>query len=270
MHPRSSFWRDPALPFIEARRVDDGRCHGHAAHSHETFSIGAVTAGRSSYLNLRQRHGIGAGTVVLMNPGDLHACNPVAGQGWAYVMLYLDVAWLRARQHEGGLPEGRGWQPLALTHSREPWLYQAVLGAFAALSGPALCSLGREERLTEWASAVQQRLQGFAVAPVRDDRRLRRAQEFIHAHSEQPLSLQRISEVAGLSPSQLVRSFKQRFGFTPHEFLVNRRVQVARLHLRSGASIASAAQAAGFADQAHLQRTFKRHLAATPGHYRNR
>jgi AraC-like DNA-binding protein len=45
-------------------------------------------------------------------------------------------------------------------------------------------------------------------------------------------------------------------------------VQLARAQLRLGRPIAEVAQEAGFADQAHLQRAFKQHLAATPGHYR--
>ena len=39
------FWRDDALPFIEARSIEDGREVCYAKHSHETFSIGAVTGG---------------------------------------------------------------------------------------------------------------------------------------------------------------------------------------------------------------------------------
>ncbi|KPC47796.1 Transcriptional regulator [Pseudomonas amygdali pv. morsprunorum] len=37
------FWRDECLPFIEARSVEDGRLVCYAPHSHETFSIGAIT-----------------------------------------------------------------------------------------------------------------------------------------------------------------------------------------------------------------------------------
>ena len=54
----------------------------------------------------------------------------------------------------------------------------------------------------------------------------------------------------------------------PHAYLVNQRVQFAQARLRSGAPIAEVALEAGFADQAHFQRAFKQHLAATPGQYR--
>lgn len=63
----SRFWRDHALPFVEARRVGDGRQVCYAAHSHESFSIGVITGGRSTYLNGDLRIQVGAGTTVLMN-----------------------------------------------------------------------------------------------------------------------------------------------------------------------------------------------------------
>jgi AraC-like DNA-binding protein len=97
---------------------------------------------------------------------------------------------------------------------------------------------------------------------------LQRVAAFIRAQCTEALTLERMSEVAGLSPSYLIRAFKQRYGMTPHAWLNDARLQHARRQLREGVAIADAAQAAGFADQAHLQRLFKRSLATTPGHYR--
>ena len=39
------FWRDPQLPFVEARAIADGRQVCYSLHSHEFFSIGAITGG---------------------------------------------------------------------------------------------------------------------------------------------------------------------------------------------------------------------------------
>lgn len=66
------FWRDAALPFIEARAIGDGRKVCYSRHSHDHFSIGAITAGRSTYLHERSKFQVKSGTVVLMNPGDVH------------------------------------------------------------------------------------------------------------------------------------------------------------------------------------------------------
>mgnify|MGYP006202963229 CR=1 FL=1 len=100
---RHSFWHDPALPFIEARAVQDGRRVCYDKHSHAHFSIGAITGGHSHYLNQRSLQEVGRGSLVLMNPEEVHACNPIAAQPWSYLMFYLDTDWLRSQQEEAGL-----------------------------------------------------------------------------------------------------------------------------------------------------------------------
>ena len=90
---------------------------------------------------------------------------------------------------------------------------------------------------------------------------------WIEQSLDQPLTLDDICRAAALSPSYLIRAFRQRYGMTPHAYLVNRRVQHGHRLLKSGLPIAAAASESGFADQAHFQRTFKQLLAATPGQY---
>jgi AraC-like DNA-binding protein len=57
-------------------------------------------------------------------------------------------------------------------------------------------------------------------------------------------------------------------GITPHAYLVQRRVRLARGLLAAGRTPAQAAAEAGFADQSHLTRAFLRQLGVTPGRYR--
>ncbi|MHB2051166.1 AraC family transcriptional regulator [Pseudomonas hunanensis] len=253
----SRFWRDPALPFVEARRVGDGRKVCYAAHSHESFSIGVITGGRSTYINSDQCVEVGAGTTVLMNPGVVHACNPVAGDPWSYLMLFVDQPWLQAV----------GFTLPTQTWSRSPVLYRRLLQAFADLFDARLPD--REARLVALFSELPGMLGGNANEVDEGNPRLDAAAAFIRAHRSDPLSLEDICGACGLSRSYLIRAFRQRFGLTPHGYLLDQRVQLARAQLRQGRAIADVAQEAGFADQAHLQRAFKQHLAATPGHYRN-
>ena len=115
---------------------------------------------------------------------------------------------------------------------------------------------------------VQQRLNP-SDTPVREvNHKLVRTADYIREHCTDALKLEDICVAAELSPSYLIRAFKQYYGLTPHAFLVNQRIQFARAQLRQGELIADVALAAGFADQAHFQRTFKQHFAATPGQYR--
>lgn len=262
------FWRDDALPFIEARSIADGREVCYTRHAHEHFSIGAITAGRSTYIHEQCAFEVSAGTVVLMNPGDVHACNPIEDQPWSYLMLYVDTPWLTDLQHQLGFSDDTAFRRFSLTHTRDANLFAGLAGLYEVLVDPQQDVLRKHSVAVEFFTDVQQRLNPIDP-PLREPNfKLERAADYIRDHCTQTLMLEDICEAAQLSPSYLIRAFKQHYGMTPHAFLVNRRIQFAQDQLRSGKLIADVALEAGFADQAHFQRAFKQHLAATPGQYR--
>ena len=261
---RHSFWHDPALPFIEARAVQDGRHVCYDKHSHAHFSIGAITGGHSHYLNQRSLQEVGPGSLVLMNPEEVHACNPIADQPWSYLMFYLDTDWLRSQQEEAGL--GGEFRPFDMTASRDPLLYQGLLHLHHQLvQGPD--PLAREVACHLFSRQLLARLTP-ASWDDRPPQHLQRAAELMQDDSASPLSLAELSAVAGLTPSHFVRAFSQHYGMTPHAYLLDRRIRHARTLLKQGQPLAEVALASGFADQAHFQRQFKRRVAATPGQYR--
>ncbi|MED7670952.1 AraC family transcriptional regulator [Pseudomonas moraviensis subsp. stanleyae] len=262
------FWRDDALPFIEARAIADGREVCYARHSHAHFSIGAITAGRSTYVHEQAQFEVAAGTVVLMNPGDVHACNPVDDQPWSYVMLYVETPWLTDLQHQSGFAAELEFRRFSDTHLADAELFGRLMGLYEVLVDDKLEALAKQSAAVEFFSELQLRLNPADQPILEPNFKLERAAEFIREHCTEVLSLEAICAAAQLSPSYLIRAFKQRYGMTPHAFLVNQRIQFARERLRSGRLIADVAHEAGFADQAHFQRAFKQHLAATPGQYR--
>jgi AraC-like DNA-binding protein len=262
------FWRDDALPFIEARSIADGREVCYTRHSHAHFSIGAITAGSSTYLHEQSTFAVSAGTVVLMNPGDVHACNPIDDQPWSYLMLYVDTPWLTDLQHQLGFSDDSAFRRFTATHTRDTTLFAGLTELYKVLVDPQQDVLRKQSLAVEFFTEVQLRLNPIEQ-PLREPNfKLERAADYIRDHCTQLLKLEDICAAAQLSPSYLIRAFKQHYGMTPHAYLVNRRIQFARDQLRSGKLIADVALEAGFADQAHFQRAFKQHLAATPGQYR--
>jgi len=183
-------------------------------------------------------------------------------------MLYVDAPWLAALQGRMGIGDGRQLVPLAPLLSTDRGLFEGVVGLYSCLVDER-CSNAEKARM---ALAFFTQMLGTLATVDKDsaaaNEPLQRVAEFIRAQCTEALTLEQMSEVAGLSPSYLIRTFKQRYGMTPHAWLNDARLQHARRQLRDGVAIADAAQAAGFADQAHLQRLFKRSLATTPGHYR--
>ena len=262
------FWRDAQLPFIEARAIVDGRKVCYARHSHEIFSIGAITSGCCTYLHEKTSHSISAGTVVLMNPGDVHACNPVEDQLWSYVMLYVDAQWLAGIQQGFTEETGGVFQPIASTHTQSTALFNGLTGLYSQLVDPHLEVLAKHEAAILFFTAMQQALGSSVVLRKPANVRVERAAEYIDEHFLRTIRLQDICAAANLSEAYLIRAFEQHYHMTPHAYLINRRIQHAQAQLREGALIADIAQQTGFADQAHFQRVFKKYLAATPGQYK--
>ena len=60
---------------------------------------------------------------------------------------------------------------------------------------------------------------------------------------------------------------RAQMGLTPHAFQTNLRIARARALLSAGQPPAAVAATCGFADQAHLTRTFKRAVGVTPGRF---
>lgn len=258
------FWRDPHLPFIEARSIGDGRKICYTRHSHEEFSIGAITSGRCTYVHEKTRHTVSTGTVVLMNPGEVHACNPIEDEPWSYLMLYVDPHWLASLQGEGE----QGAQPVSATHTQSPALFNGLINLYAQLIDPVGETLAKHEAAVSFFSMMQRSLGSSTALPKTANLRVERVAEYIDAHFMRSIRLGHMCAVASLSEAYLIRAFEQRYHMTPHAYLTNRRVQYAQTLLREGATIAAIAQQSGFSDQAHLQRVFKKHLAATPGQYK--
>jgi AraC-like DNA-binding protein len=84
----------------------------------------------------------------------------------------------------------------------------------------------------------------------------------------EPRPLLDIARVLRKSPFQIIRRFRREMRVTPHAYLVALRIAHAIRLLRQGESIAQAAAAAGFSDQSHLTRHFKRWTGMTPGSFR--
>lgn len=94
---------------------------------------------------------------------------------------------------------------------------------------------------------------------------------FIHEHYARDVRLDDVAAAVHLSPFHLARVFKQATGLSPHQYLVQVRVNAARALLSAGSgqrSLAEVASAVGFSDQSHLTRLFKRHFGVTPSQFR--
>ena len=93
-----------------------------------------------------------------------------------------------------------------------------------------------------------------------EDREVAHAVEFIRAHGCEPVNVGSIMDRAGVSRSTLDRRFAQVMGQTPHDFLIQQRIQRGKelLRLDQPPSMEAIAKECGFRDFRELKRVFKR------------
>jgi AraC family transcriptional regulator len=98
--------------------------------------------------------------------------------------------------------------------------------------------------------------------------KLKTVMEYIEDNLQEPISLDELAQLCGLSPSQFARRFRASVGKPPHQHLIGARVERAKRLLRKGEPIVEVALSCGFAHQEHLTRIFKRETGCTPAVFR--
>lgn len=96
-----------------------------------------------------------------------------------------------------------------------------------------------------------------------------RSMNYICAHIDEPLSLEKIAEAAHMSRTYYCTAFKAVNGITPWEFVNIKRVEIAEDMLREGDElILNIAMKCGFNNSTNFNRIFKKITGVTPKEYR--
>jgi AraC family transcriptional regulator len=94
---------------------------------------------------------------------------------------------------------------------------------------------------------------------------LQQAIDYIHVHLDRDLSLAELAEVINISPTYFASLFKRAIGNSPHQYVIQQRVERAKLMLsKTDLAIADIALQVGFSSQSHLTQQFKRLTGMTP------
>lgn len=263
-HPSEfvTFKASPHLPGVElysARLIE----HAFAPHVHDGYSIGAIEAGVERFRYQGEDHVAPAGTLVMLNPDELHTGEAEVDAGWTYQMLYIEPQTLRE------LTGSEAFFPEAMAYDRE--LAAAYRKTFRRMwnAPDDIAFLSDFTRLIDMIVARYGKHAQSQSLP-RQTRRaasMQRVLDRIEAHLDEPLSIGTLAAEAGLSVFHFVRTFSTMFHATPHQYLQARRATRAKALLARRATPAQAAAAVGLTDQSHLNRWFKRTYGVTPAQY---
>ena len=260
------FWRDPDLPGVEVR-FSSYEAEAFRDHVHDTFSIGFLESGRTTFVLDGKSHCAQAGQMVLIPPNAAHACNPDPGSNMTYRMFYVDPALLTAMAGElFGPGAGEPVFPEPVVDDpdlRDHWraLHEAIVAGGDRLEKETLLVQGLADLV-----ARHGRL-GEPGEPAGNADAVRRVREYLAQDPARKVSLDDLAGVAHLSRYHLLRVFQAAAGLPPHAYQNQLRVDLGKRLLAGGASISEAALEAGFADQSHFSRVFRQYTGATPRQY---
>jgi AraC-like DNA-binding protein len=257
-------WRAPEDgPFLWMRGVTTS----YRADPVGEYIVG-IAGGRAYHLRRgRSSRLVRPGQLVVLDPSAPHSGSPAERGAWAGRLLLIELPGPQAALSNEDIPLAGLAFPdpvigdrrlarrfLALHHGTEcqASALERQSAALSFLAGLAACSPDARPRTSRVA---------------RDDVAVRAAVEYLNDNVTRNITLDELATASGASKYELVRRFSAAIGVPPHAYQVALRVNLARRLLERGERATDVAGLAGFADQSHLNRHFRRRLGITPARY---
>lgn len=231
--------------------IDCGRAHADFQYGSRCFS-----------------YELGAGAIGLFTPGGHADVSRWRCDGVRRIMLQFD----QARFGDAVLSEQLARMPLRSEREFHDAGLAGVLRAMVheVVAGSPSGALYAESLSLGVAMRLQQR-SASRYSAVRERGKLsvvqaERVRELVMTRLAKDLSIGELAQVTGFSKTQFVRLFKNSFGCTPHDYILNVRLQEAQsLILNSDQPLSAIAEEVGFSSQSHMTTAFMRASGVTPG-----
>jgi AraC family transcriptional regulator len=257
-HGEIARWRRVGgLLLAEVRYEAGQRIHRHV-HPHARFVLvlrGTITEQRGG-----RPETSGPSTLLFRSANEPHSY-AIGDAGAVALVVDLDEAWLaRVRQAAPVLAGSAGFRGGLVLH-----LAQRLYGEFRLRDEVSRLAI---ESLTLGVLAEASRR--AAGAGDSAPRWLRQACALVESRFADPLTLGLVAARVGVHPVHLARTFRRVYRTTFGGYVRHLRIEYARRELeRSSAALSEIAAAAGFCDQSHFSRSFKRLTGLTPAEYRS-
>lgn len=256
------FWRLPNLDDVELLHASNVT-HEYPPHMHEEYSIAMQLAGTEETICNGASHKARRGDLVLINAERVHATKSIDSEYRSFKL------WPEAFARMTGESNAPHFPNLVVN---DPPLFRALLDLHTTLEQKG-SALEQESQFISTMALLLERQTKTQLIPDtkstarKEDSKIRLVRDYLRDHYAENVSLSQLTLLTNLSPFYLLRVFRSRAGFPPHEYQTQVRIAHARRLIRSGTPLSQAAIETGFFDQSHLSRNFKRITGVTPRQY---
>lgn len=233
-------------------------------HSHDQYGIGVFIQGsQRSWSSIGNVNAV-TGDVIMVNPGEIHDGIPTSGpRGWH--MLYINPDTF-IKEWNTDLPaDNLTLKPVA----NDPTLGLMIRQFFSQSAAADPDSMAIEETIMCCLMQAGQHHTLSAAQRIPHSPTVRLVKEFIDDAPGENITLTGLASLCDITRFQLIRRFSREVGITPHAYLLQSRVRLAKKLLSQGKRTVDVALMTGFSDQSHLIRAFQKQTGITPGQYRS-
>ena len=251
-------WR-PALSGVVEVLHAHFPSHAYPSHTHDAWTVLIVDEGAVRYDLDHREHGLAQAQVSLLPPNVPHDGRSVRPEGFRKRVLYLE-------------PDRLGDNVIGAAVDQPEYVDPVLRHRIHQLHGVLLDGkedLEAQSRLTLIEERLRQHLHRNVTDPPdrRDPSVASLLRDLLDGSVPAGITLDEAANLVHAHPAHLVRAFSREYGMPPHRYLTGRRVDLARRYLLDGRAPAEVATLAGFYDQSHLNRHFRRMLGVTPARF---
>jgi len=237
-----------------------------AKHSHKSFNIVAIADGE---INIEYHNQpiqtLSARQIAIFNPTQVHLTSSKSKESLEYYSLHLQESWCIEIQQELFNTEKFLNLSPNIINNRD------LADNFLTICNTILDNSNIE---------IEQELKGFTkelfstychtTPQTETNQTLQRVEKYMLKHLQEPLSLEQVAKEVGYSTAHINRLFKAEYGLTLHAFLIDKRIDKAKelITLNKSATLTEIAYSAGFYDQSHFIKNFKKAYSLSPKSYK--
>ncbi|QYD70017.1 AraC family transcriptional regulator [Paraburkholderia edwinii] len=261
------YWRTPLMPGADLLTAEY-HDHTFTPHWHDAYTIPVIEAGAEMYQYRGSRYVAEAGSVPIINPGELHTGSRAMDEGWRYRVLYAPVDYLQQLAEDiAGSTQPLPWFDAGVI--RDIDLAQRLSHAHRLLEANSDALAAHAAMLDALSTLLVRygRTRPDALQEAAGDNRVSVMQDLLSSELAAPVTLAELADAVALSPFHAARLFTRATGLAPHAWRNQIRLQRALAPLRAGVSVTEVAAASGFADQSHFTRHFRRMFGVPPGRW---
>lgn len=242
----------------------------YSKHSHESFCISIIREGKIQIkFHQKDMQYLENNQIVIYNPNEVHETSSLYKKNLDYYTLHVNSQWCKKIQ-ENYIGEQNSFVYIEKNVIDEPYLYDKLLKLFEDIT------LNKNQKsYSKIAETIESILKKYSQNNIdkinkQEQILIKEVEKYILKNINNKISLEDISLEVKYDQSYITRIFKQKFGLTPHAFIINKRVENARNELLNdkNISLAQLSSEVGFYDQSHFTKVFKRVFAMSPHNYR--